>query len=518
VRVIRTLCLGLILISGCTCAFAQNANDIVNIFGGLIRSAVVQTTLTEWRKLSQSEVSCVDQNLRQQGTSLQAAIQQGITPSDPRIAGSRSACRNEVAQQPNPRTQNNYQPSIYVVDGLALGGQVKFDSEAYQSYKCVPSEQFASFTWCQRKRDERIARGQFTSSYSILHSRTGIALYINRSLEPAWFTVKEANDDINGRSKKYGTPSRLIPMPQQSNVPNGMIVTWGNVILEQLDSKNVSQLAAGRDIHIGFMVDHIGNFQRSAQQGLPIYHLVGGAGYVWAASWNQAGVGTLRFLTIDPSAIVPEMPVPVASTKVEPPAATNQNESVSSEQAQIRDAEQAKIRDAEQATIRDAEQARVRDVELAKRAAQEEASSNIEYIRATRTRISDRLAIVRNAETKQKVEEISARLATANADMPSADIKALRTEAESATRVLEDSEEFNRVTEITNRRVTAIKAVLEKITSDAPVIQAIQAAIRAVKLAQDGSNLRALQEALKSLNDLYDNNRKALQAMQFESP
>ena len=312
-RVIRTLCLGLILISGCTCAFAQNANDIVNIFGGLIRSAVVQTTLTEWRKLSQSEVSCVDQNLRQQGTSLQAAIQQGITPSDPRIAGSRSACRNEVAQQPNPRTQNNYQPSIYVVDGLALGGQVKFDSEAYQSYKCVPSEQFASFTWCQRKRDERIARGQFTSSYSILHSRTGIALYINRSLEPAWFTVKEANDDINGRSKKYGTPSRLIPMPQQSNVPNGMIVTWGNVILEQLDSKNVSQLAAGRDIHIGFIVDHIGNFQRSAQQGLPIYHLVGGAGYVWAASWNQAGVGTLRFLTIDPSAIVPEMPVPVAS-------------------------------------------------------------------------------------------------------------------------------------------------------------------------------------------------------------
>jgi hypothetical protein len=516
VCVIRNLCLGLILISGCTHASAQNANDIVNIFGGLIRSAVVQTTLTEWRKLSQSEVSCVDQNLRQQGSSLQAAIQQGITPSDPRIAGSRSACRTEVAQQPNPRTQNNYQPSIYVVDGLSLGGLVKFDSEAYQSYKCVPSEQFASFTWCQKKRDERIARGQFTSSYSILHSRTGIALYINRYLEPAWFTAKEANDDINGRSKKYGTPSRLIPMPQQSIVPNGMIVTWGNVILEQLDSKNVRQLAAGRDIHIGFMIDHIGNLQRSAQQGLPIYRLVGGAGYVWAASWNQAGVGTLRFLTIDPSAIVPEMPV--SSDKVEPPVATNQNEFVSSEQARIREAEQAKIRDAEQARIREAEQARVRDVELAKRAAQEEASSNIEYIRATRTRISDRLGIVRDADAKRKVEEISARLATANADMSSADIKALRREADSATRVLEDSEEFNRVTEIANRRVTAIKAVLEKITSDAPVIQAIQAAIRAVKLAQDGSNLRALQDALKSLNASYDNNQKTLQAMQFESP
>jgi len=191
VRVVkRGLCLGLILTVGCTGAFAQNANDILNIFGGLIKSAMVQTALTEWRKIPQSEVSCVDQNLRQQGSNLQAAIQQGITPSDTRIAGFRSACRNEVAQQPNPPTQNNYQPSVYVVDGLALGAQVKFDSEAYQSYRCVPSEQFAGFTWCQKKRDERVARGQFTSSFSILHSQNGTALYINRYLEPAWFTAK----------------------------------------------------------------------------------------------------------------------------------------------------------------------------------------------------------------------------------------------------------------------------------------------------------------------------------------
>lgn len=509
---------------GCTGAFAQNANDIVNIFGGLIKSAVVQAALAEWRKLPQGEVTCVNQNLRQQGSDLQAVIQQGITPSDPRIAGLRSACRNEVAQQPNPPTQNNYPPSIYVVDGLALGGQVRFDSEAYQSYKCVPSEQFAGFTWCQKKRDERVSRGQFTSSYSILHSRNGTALYINRYLEPAWFTAKEANDDINGRSKKYGTPSRFIPMPQQSNVPNGMIVTWGNVVLQQLDSTNVSELAAGRDVHVGFMIDHIGNYQRSAQQGLPIYRLVGGAGYVWAASWNQAGVGTLRFLTIDPSAIASE--TPVVSTRVEPSAATTQPEPLSSEQIRIRDAEQAKLRDAEQARIRDAEQARSRDAEQARlrdaentrRAAQEEANSNFEYIRATRARISDHLAMVRNADAKQTIEEISARLATANAEMTSADIKALRSEADSAARILDEADEFSRVTEIASRRVKAINSVLEKITSDAPVIQAIQAAIGAVNLAQNGSNLRALQDALKSLNNSYDNNRKTLQAMQFESP
>lgn len=528
--VTRGLCLGLILTVGWTGAFAQNANDVANIFGGLVRSAVVQAALMEWNKLPQSEVVCVDQNLRQEGSNLQAAIQQGVTPSDARVAGFRSVCRYRVAQQPSPPIQNNYRPSIYVVDGLALGGQVNFDSEAYRSYNCVPSVQFAGFTWCQKKRDERIPRGRFKSSYSILHSGNGAALYINRYLEPAWFTAKEASDDINTRSRKYGPPSRFIPMPQQSNVPNGMIVTWGNVILQQLDPANVSQLAAGRDVRAGFMIDHIGNYQRSAQQGLPIYRLVGGAGYVWAASWNEAGVGTLRFLTIDPSALAPEMPV--ASTRIEPPA--TQPEPSSSEQARIkeaeqarireaeqtknREAEQARIRDAEQARSRDAEQARLRDAENAKRAAQEEANSNIEYIRAARTRISDRLAMVRDAEAKQRIEEISARLATANAEMSAADVKVLRSEADSATRILDDTDEFGRVTEIASRRVKAINSVLEKITSDAPVIQAIQAAIKAVNLAQKGSSLRALQDALKTLNDSYDNNRKTLQAMQFESP
>jgi hypothetical protein len=94
----------------------------------------------------------------------------------------------------------------------------------------------------------------------------------------------------------------------------------------------------------------------------------------------------------------------------------------------------------------------------------------------------------------------------------------LRREADSAARILDDSDEFSRVTEIAGRRVRAINSVLEKITSDGPVIQAVQAAIKAVELAQKGSNLRALQDALKTLNDSYDNNRRTLQTMQFQSP
>lgn len=392
---------------GFTSASAQNADDIFRLFGGMMQTAIVQATLDQWRKLPEGEVACVDQNLRQQGSSLQRAIQQGITPSDPRIASSRAACRNQIVKQPmwqgpsfdcskakmpderaicsdpelskldnlvaggynylrsrygvqfaesvgaplwrarqacgsdvtcikqkqiaaieeykargaliaapDSNTTRGVDKSIYIVDGVSLGSRVVFDSPAYREYQCTPSEQFAGFTWCQKKRQEKDARGQYASTYSILHSGDGVALYINRYLEPAWFSGDEANNDINSRSKRLGAPSQIIPMPTQSSVPHGMIVTWGNVALEPLDSDHMRQLAAGHDIQVGFIIDHIGNLQRSAQQGMPIYRLTGGAGYVWAASWNQSGVGTLRFLTIDASAIASR--TTVTTTNVEP--------------------------------------------------------------------------------------------------------------------------------------------------------------------------------------------------------
>jgi hypothetical protein len=276
---------------GCTNAFAQNVNDMMHLFGGMVQGAITQASQAEWKKLRQPEMSCVDQNLRQQGSSLQTVIQQGITPSDPRVAGSRSACRNQVEQQPNQQAQSAMQPSIYIVDGLALGGRVIFDSQVYRDYQCASSEQFTGFTWCQKKGQEKSPRGQYMSSHSILHSSDGIAPYVNRTLEPAWFSGNEASEDIDARLKKYGAPSRIIAMPQRSRVPNGMIVTWGKVSLVPLDTANASQLAAGHDIRVGFMIDHIGDFHRSAQQGLPIYRLTGGAGYVWAASWDQSGKG-----------------------------------------------------------------------------------------------------------------------------------------------------------------------------------------------------------------------------------
>src|SRR5262249_7040861 len=67
----------------------------------------------------------------------------------------------------------------YVVDGLALGDHVRFESEAYRQYQCAPSEKFPGFTWCHKEKIEKSKRGEILSANSILHSQDGTAVYVN---------------------------------------------------------------------------------------------------------------------------------------------------------------------------------------------------------------------------------------------------------------------------------------------------------------------------------------------------
>ena len=100
------LYISLSLVAGCTSVFAQNANDILNIFGGIMQSAIMQANQAEWKKVPQSETSCVDQALRQRGSDLQTTIRQGITPSDARVADIRATCRSTTVQ--NNSSDNSF--------------------------------------------------------------------------------------------------------------------------------------------------------------------------------------------------------------------------------------------------------------------------------------------------------------------------------------------------------------------------------------------------------------------------
>ena len=473
---------------------ARSQTDMVNLFGSLIRSGVGLATQAAWEKLPPSEIACVNRYLIRKGSSINAVVQQGIAPTDPRVFDARSECRDTAAtgrrgpsfdcaraSMPDERAicsddkssqldnamasgyayvrgkygeqtaravgapllqarqscganpgcvkqaQRNaireYQlrgapvaiaeagngnalpgKTVFTVDGLALGGKVVFESANYSEYRCGPSEQFAGFTWCQRRKTESSPRGQYSSSNSILHSADGTAFYVNRYLEPAFFAGNEANDDINRLSLKFGTP-RIISMPRQPDIPNGVIAVWGNIVLEPLDGSNVSRFAAGQDVRAGLLIDHIGNFRRSAQRGLPIYRIGGGAGYVWAASWNANGVGTLRFLTTDAEALAAasgttdnqapteqaSAPPPVVATD---PAPKPVPESVPA-----------------QATPGSPQVT--------------ETSAIIQRVRETLKQIAERRDSLPNPELKTRLDDIASRLATANDKMEIAALRGL---------------------------------------------------------------------------------------------
>ena len=85
--------------------------------------------------------------------------------------------------------------------------------------------------------------------------------------------------------------------------------------LTELDADAISILASGESPRKGLLIDYLGNLRRSAQQGLPIYSLNGGAGYIWSASVGRNNVGHIRVLTVDPSALSPaatSSPAPAA--------------------------------------------------------------------------------------------------------------------------------------------------------------------------------------------------------------
>jgi hypothetical protein len=309
---------GLLVVVSLSSGSAQTPNDFLRMFGGIVQQQIYKMADAEWRKLPPAEASCIDQALRRDGSNTENMIQRGVLPSDPRLSSIRANCRTSTPNPPTnqqtaePSTPPSDQPTaspsnMYAVEGIALGDRITTNPTLYRSYTCTPSEQFPGFTWCQKTTTDREARGTFTSHSSLLHSLDGHVAYVNRELLPAFWNRNEAKDDIERYSRKLGQEARLFRIPHRQGLPDGVIATWGNVVLEPLGESSLKDLAAGRDVREGLMTDYIANFRRSAQLGLPIYRLRGGAGFVWSGSWDQNGRGALRFLAINAAALSPQL-------------------------------------------------------------------------------------------------------------------------------------------------------------------------------------------------------------------
>jgi TPR repeat protein len=375
-----------IIIAYSSVAGAQSASSVFQLFNGLVGTAITQAALSEWRKLRLEEIQCLDQRLQQDGQSIQAAIQQGIMPDDPRVAGARAACQTSVAltnpsfdcaraarpdeqaicasaelsrldqiansgyeflrriygpQRANslalpllrarqacasdivcikskqlaairyfqslgaplvvPPLDQQEVASIYSIDGFAVGGSVS-KVRTYSDYICRPSAQFASLDVCERKQDETVARGTFTSTYDLLRGQDGEVAVISRLLEPAWFSQDEAKDDIGRQAKKYHEQPKLLQfMPANTAGISGVLATWGGLALRPLSDDERQAFLGGNKIRVGLLVDYLGDTVRSMQLGLPVYEATGAEGFVYAANWDAGGVGTLKLLAAAPS-------------------------------------------------------------------------------------------------------------------------------------------------------------------------------------------------------------------------
>jgi hypothetical protein len=127
-------------------------------------------------------------------------------------------------------------------------------------------------------------------------------------------------DEIKQLSSKFGERARGMRLPPREGVQTAIIAVWGKIQLTELDADAISILASGESPRKGLLIDYLGNLRRSAQQGLPIYSLAGGAGYIWSASVDRNNRGHIRVLTVDPSALSPAATASPATT-AEPTAA-----------------------------------------------------------------------------------------------------------------------------------------------------------------------------------------------------
>jgi uncharacterized protein len=225
----------------------------------------------------------------------------------------------------------------YILEGLSLGDDLT-RSRGYAALHCKRSEVFQSFIWCTRHHEDNGANGRIGTTIATLHSLDGRLVYMWKMVDPASFGSGDINREIDRLSKAYKQSPQIRVMPPREGLPSALIVSWGSVVLQPLDAESIQLLASGKSPGKGVLVDFLGNFRQSAQEGLPVYLIGGGAGALWSASYDERGRGNLRLTITDASQFAPGLGAPQASSETPVPAGPSHfegNTSVAGEAAAI---------------------------------------------------------------------------------------------------------------------------------------------------------------------------------------
>ncbi|MBG0792851.1 superinfection immunity protein [Methylocystis sp. H62] len=276
-------------------AVAQSPSDVFGLLGAIVQGAIAESLRTEWEAEPAAVIAC----LEAKGYGVSTLATHGIGPRDPRVRRLLRECRRPPSNDEQSDAILSTDPK-FAIDGLGLGEDVRPTSDVYRSFRCSRSEQFATFIWCRRTEAEQGKLGPYKKTTSILHSETTLkAAYVSRSIEPAFFSENDIEREVDRLSRIFLSQPHIMKAPAAAGMVRGIIAIWGSVVLEPLDAENVAAVASRKSIKKGLLIDFLGNLQRSAQEGLPIYRIGGGPGYVYSANHNEAGKGNLRLTVSD---------------------------------------------------------------------------------------------------------------------------------------------------------------------------------------------------------------------------
>jgi hypothetical protein len=301
----------------------QGLPPFFGIVSGIINSAIADSARREWQSRPVSDYNCLGSH----NLSADQLVANGIGPNDPRIRPLLYQCAHARKTPPERIEPQTLATSLavggphnpnFVVDGLALGGVVYPGSAVYKDYTCEPSHDFAGFTWCARYRERSGKIGPYASRVAILHSAGNRVVFITQSIAPAFFAPGDVDREIARISKGFGQAATILTADAKPDFSHAILATWGTVTLTPLDEAAMDALHRGEVIHRGLIAEFIGDADKSARIGLPVYSIGGGPGYIWGASFDDAGKGSLRISAVDASALGSTQPAPAVEAPSPP--------------------------------------------------------------------------------------------------------------------------------------------------------------------------------------------------------
>jgi tetratricopeptide (TPR) repeat protein len=186
----------------------------------------------------------------------------------------------------------------YVVDGFALGDRVNLGAN-YHSYTCRRSDDFDDALRCEQTRQRSSRASKVTISGTLIHDSDGTALYVMTNAAPVTLDKNVVQAEISNLSREFNERPAKVDWLPEGRGPTAVIAIWGQLKLDELNGDDIETLADGKSPHLGVLVDFIGDLEASAKNGLPVFRISGGSGYIYSAHFAANGKGHRHYVAVN---------------------------------------------------------------------------------------------------------------------------------------------------------------------------------------------------------------------------